>query len=167
MSVIDSARARFRSARCAFTNLDSGANLYLAITTFLQASLIRVIQCSCTEKTSAHCDILRIRGAENVCIHIRQLRKIMTRVRLAALFLLTAILPLAHAQTFRVLHQFNVEGNPRSLRDQLFLTATAISLAQLPSRVLSSKSIAPEKNQPFSISMAGASESFQRHPHDR
>ena len=36
----------------------------------------------------------------------------MTRVRLAALFLLTAILPLAHAQTFRVLHQFNVEGQP-------------------------------------------------------
>lgn len=31
----------------------------------------------------------------------------MTKVRLSALFLLTAILPLAHAQTFTVLHQFN------------------------------------------------------------
>ena len=36
----------------------------------------------------------------------------MTKVRLAALFLLTAILPLAQAQTFRALHQFNVEGDP-------------------------------------------------------
>ena len=33
--------------------------------------------------------------------------EIMTRVRLAALFLLMAILPLAHAQTFTVLHEFN------------------------------------------------------------
>jgi len=36
----------------------------------------------------------------------------MTKARLAALFLLTAMLPLAHAQTFRALHQFNIEGEP-------------------------------------------------------
>ena len=35
----------------------------------------------------------------------------MTKVRFSALFLLTAILPLAHAQTFTVLHQFNSQSD--------------------------------------------------------
>jgi uncharacterized repeat protein (TIGR03803 family) len=35
----------------------------------------------------------------------------MNKVRFAALFLLTAILPLAHAQTFTVLHQFNSQSD--------------------------------------------------------
>jgi uncharacterized repeat protein (TIGR03803 family) len=35
----------------------------------------------------------------------------MTKARLAALLLLTALLPLAQAQTFTVLHQFNTEGD--------------------------------------------------------
>src|SRR5258708_12908281 len=35
----------------------------------------------------------------------------MTKVRMTVLFLLTAILPLAHAQTFTVLHQFNSQSD--------------------------------------------------------
>ena len=45
------------------------------------------------------------------CVYTLTDEEMMTKVRFSALFLLTALLPLAHAQTFTVLHQFNSQSD--------------------------------------------------------